>query len=154
MRGIEIEVPDQSDVVPSEILNQQKGKQKFNVDGITKSLLSLSSKYSPIFVLYRKPVSMIPSKEQTPYRLFSLFISSNLLQIIANHTNLKADREHVQVTKNQRQWYPTNQSEIGAFLGILLYMGYTAISRIRDFWNVNPKLAIYSIFLKSMSLTR
>ena len=130
MRGIEIEVPDQSDVVPSEILNQQKGKQKLSVDEITKSLPPLSSKYSPIFVPYRKPESILASKEQTPYSLFSLFISSNLLQIIANHTNLKADRERVQVTKHQRPWYPTNLSEIGAFLGILLYMGYTPMPRI------------------------
>ena len=97
---------------------------------------------------------MLASKEQTHYSLFSLFISFNLLQIIANHTNLKADRGRVQVTKHQRQWYPTNLSEIGAFLGILLYMGYTPMPRIRDFWNVNPKLAIRSIILKSMSRTR
>ena len=97
---------------------------------------------------------MLASKEQTPYNLFSFFISSNLLQIIANHTNLKADRERVQVTKHQRLWYPTNLSEIGTFLGTLLYMGYTPMPRIRDFWIVNPKLAIHSIILKSMSRTR
>ena len=57
MRGIEIEVPDQSDVVPSEILNQQKGKQKLSVDEITKSLPPLNT---PLFLCQiESPKSML-----------------------------------------------------------------------------------------------
>ncbi len=52
VREIEIEIPDQSDVVPPNIL---KGK-KHDVQKLIDDLPPLSSNYTPILISYRDPV--------------------------------------------------------------------------------------------------
>ena len=156
MRGNEVEVPDQSDVVPSSILKEQAKKNKPNVQSIIESMPQPSSKYAPMIVPFRSPQAeetLIMTK-QTPFSLFSLFFSFNLCETIAKNTNLKASKEYSRTTKYQRLWHDTVASEIGAFVGILLYMGYAQMPRITDYWNTNPQLAIHEMVIQAMGLKR
>ncbi len=102
MRGIEIEVPDQSDVIPARIIKEKKRDPQKIID----ELSSCSSKYALIRVPYRKPkvndLEMLQIKEQTPLSIFQLFISSSLLQIMSNNINIKTDLERVEESHRQR----------------------------------------------------
>ena len=77
-----------------------------------------------------------------------------MLQIIANNTNLKANLERIQDFKQQRSWHKITAAEIGAFLGILLYISYTFVPRTRDYWNIEPNRAVYSLIINCMSAAR
>lgn len=135
MRSIEIEIPDQSDVVPPGIL---KNKKK-NVDFLIKELPPCSTRYVPFLVPNRPPMphEKLRKKAQTPYSLFMLYVPFCLLEIIAKHTNVKANLERVQVSNQQRAWHDTTTAEIGAFIGVLLYMGIVHMPRTPDYWNVD-----------------
>jgi hypothetical protein len=131
MRDTEIEVFDQTDVIFAGIINEKKP----NVQKIIDDLSSLSFKYSSIRVPFRNLMLSpeLQSKGQTSFSIFQLFISSNLLQIIANHTNLKASLERIEGSRHQRLWHDIIGAEIEAFLSILLYMGYNVLPRMRDY---------------------
>ena len=152
MRDIEIEIPDQSDVIPSKIL---KGKQK-NVQLLINNLPPCSPKYVPLNVSMRAPSphEELRIKRQTPYSLFQLFLPFSLLQIFANHTNIKASLERVKVSKHQRPWHEITAAEIGAFIGILLYMGIAVMPRTRDYWSVDSNRAIHGLIINCLSRVR
>jgi hypothetical protein len=106
MRGIEIEVPDQSDALPSSVLKEQAKKNKPSVQNIIDSIPPPSSKYTPISVPLRSPQpgETLTLINQTPYSLFRLFISSDLCEIVAKNTNLKASKKHFSnSSKHQRR---------------------------------------------------
>jgi hypothetical protein len=158
MRGIEIEVPDQSDVLPPSVLKESVRKNRPSVQSIIDSIPPPSSNYSSIIVPFRTPeaeetLSLIP---QTPLSLFHLFFSFNIFETMAKNTNLKASKRNDlnNVKPRQRVWHDTSASEVGAFLGILLYMGYTLMPRIADYWNIDPKFAIHETVIQSMSIVR
>ncbi len=131
MRGTEIEVPDQTDVIPASIVKEKKPE----VQKIIDDLPLCSVRYSPIHVPFRNPMprDVLRLQLQTSLSIFQLFIFSALLQIIANHTNLKASLERVEETQHQRHWHDTTGPEIGAFIGILLYMGCNVLSRTTEY---------------------
>ena len=148
MRGIEIEVPDQSDVLPPSVLKEQAKKNKPSVQSIIDSIPPPSSRYSPVSVSFRPPQAdeMLRLRTQTPFSLFSLYFSSELLEIMAQNTNLKASKEYsTNNFKHRRVWHSTSAAEIGVFLGILLYMGYTLMPRTTDYWITDPKFAIHEL---------
>lgn len=91
---------------------------------------------------------------QTPISLFRLFFSFEMLEIIAENTNLKAKRENARNDTKRLTWHDTSSSEIEAFLGILLYMGYTLMPRVNDYWNTSPKFAVHEMVVQAMSLRR
>ncbi len=152
MRSTEIEIPDQSDVIPASIAKEKK----HDVQKIIDDLPSCSPKYSLIDVPFRnpKPSEMLQSQQQTPLSIFQLFISSTLLQIMTNHTNLKTSLKRVEETRHQRHWHDTTDPEIEAFIDILLYMRCTILSRIREYWNTNINHAMHDMIINFMSRTR
>ena len=77
-----------------------------------------------------------------------------MLEIIAKNTNLKAKKKYALNDIKRRQWHDTSSSEVGAFLGILLYMEYTLMPRLTDYWNTSPKFAIHDMAIQAMSLRR
>lgn len=149
---IEIEIPDQSDVVPSNIL---KGKKK-NVDSLIDKLPKCSPAYKPLKIPKRAPMphEELRGKHLSPYALFQLFVPSFVLQIISNHINLKAELERDKKDRRQRTWHATTASEIRAFIGVLLYMGVAFMPRVPDYWNVDPKRSIHGLILNSLSCKR
>ena len=156
MRGIEIEVPDQSDALPPSILKEQAKKNKPSVQSIIDSMPPPSSNYCPISIPFRKPQpdETLRLINQTPFSLFCLFFSFEMLEIIAKNTNLKVKKKYALNDIKRRQWHDTSSSEVGAFLGILLYMGYTLMPRLTDYWNTSPKFAIHDMVIQAMSLRR
>lgn len=126
------------------------------MQSLINELLPCSSNYVPLIISMRPlmPHETLQRKRQTPYSLFQLFIPFFLLQIIANHTNLKARLERVEESKRQRPWHETTASEIGAFIEVLLYMGVTVMPRVPDYWNTDPKRAIHGLILGSLSRIR
>ena len=139
-------------MVPSNIL---KGKKK-NVDSLIDKLPTCSPDYTPLIIPNRPPMphAELRRKRQTPYSLFQLFVPFFLLQIISDHTNLKARLERVEESKQQRSWHATTASEIGAFIGVLLYMGVAAMPRVPDYWNIDSKRPIHGLILGSLSRIR
>lgn len=115
-----------------------------------------STAYSPISVKFRGPMphESLRSKQQTPLSLFQLFISSTLLQIIAKHTNVKTDLERIQVSKHQRSWTSTGPAEIGAFIAILLYMGYARMPSVQYYWAVDSKNPVHLMIINCMGRVR
>jgi hypothetical protein len=106
MRGIEIEIPDQSDALPSSVLKEQVKRNKLSVQNIIDSILSSSSKYTSISISLRSPQSgeTLTLINQTSYSLFRLFISSDLCEIVAKNINLKASKKHFSNSfKHQRR---------------------------------------------------
>ena len=156
MRGIEIEVPDQSDTLPPSVLKEQSKRNKPSMKSIIDSIPPPSSSYSPISIPFRspQPYETLGLIKQTPYSLFSLFFSSDLLRIVAENTNLKANKKYSRDSKEQRRWHDTSAAEIGAFLGILLYMGLARMPRITDYWNTTSNFAIHEMITQAMSLKR
>lgn len=142
MRGIEIELPNQSDALPLSVLKEYSKRNKLSVKSIVDSLPPSSSKYTPISVPFRapQPYETLSLINQTPYSLFSLFVSLDLLKIIAKNTNFKASKEYSRTTKYQRRWHGTSASEIGAFMRVLLYMGYMRMPRGRDIGTSIPRV--------------
>jgi hypothetical protein len=135
MRGIEIEVPDQSDVLLFSIVKEQIKKNKSSVQSIIDSISSPSFTYFSIVVSFRSSQSneTLIMINQTPYSLFSLFFSFDLCEIVIKNINLKANKKYFRNSKEQRHWHDTCASEIEAFLEILLYMRLALMSRIIDY---------------------
>lgn len=109
-----------------------------------------------MFIPYRDPMpaEKLRLKLQTPSLLFHMFFSSFLLQTMSKHTNLKASLERAEAFGHIRKWTDTTSAEIGAFIGILLYMGISSMPRITDYWNLDPKRAIHALIINCMSCTR
>ena len=68
-----------------------------------------------------------------------------MLEIIAKNTNLKAKKKYAVNDIKRRQWHDTSSSEVEAFLGILLYMGYTLMPHFTDYWNTSVRDKMSSI---------
>jgi hypothetical protein len=102
MRGVEIEVPDQSDVISARIIKEKKRDPQKIID----ELSPCSSKYCSIRVPFRKPnvndLERLQIKEQTSLSIFQLFIFSSILQIMSNNINIKAGLERVEESHRQR----------------------------------------------------
>jgi hypothetical protein len=100
MRDTEIEISNQTDVISVAI----KKEKKFNVQKIINELLSSSFKYSFIRISFRKSQlsEKLRLKQQTSLFLFHLFIFFILLQIIANHINIKADLKRVEEFRKKK----------------------------------------------------
>lgn len=152
MRGIEIEVPDQSDVIPAKIAKEKKP----SVQKIIDDLPPCSEKYVPMNISFRppRPHHVLREKTHTPFSLFSLFFSSSLLQMIAEHTNIQADLKRSQADDPQGPWSPARGAEIGAFFGILLYMGYARMPRVEDYWATNLTYAFHHMIISCMGRIR
>jgi hypothetical protein len=99
-REIEIEISNQSDVILSNILQEKKR----DVQKLIDDLPAISSNYIFVSVSQRDAISheRLQLKQQTPFSLFSLFICSNLLEIMIKHINIKIDLKRVEVLRYSR----------------------------------------------------
>lgn len=67
-----------------------------------------------------------------PYALFTLFFSEDIFHKMSSSTNAYAS--YHQVKEAGRTWTNTNELEIRAFIGALIYMGIKRSRRIDRFW--------------------
>lgn len=73
----------------------------------------------------------------TPYFLFSLFLTNDVLDDIAFQTNLYAEQEF---QKSSKKYTPTSTDEVKLFLGINLLMGIKVLPSYRDYWSTDNDL--------------
>jgi hypothetical protein len=94
MRDTEIEISDQTDVISASIAKEKKP----DVQKIIDDLSFCSTKYSFIHVLFRNLMlsDVLRLQSHTSFFIFQLFIFSALLQIIANHINLKISLKRIE----------------------------------------------------------
>jgi len=87
----------------------------------------------------RPPQLHLPSSLDidSPYALFTLFISEDTIQYISQSTNEYAQRKQASDTSESspgRYWKDTTVVDIKIFLGILIYMGIHRSPRIESYW--------------------
>ena len=93
MRLNEYEISSVSDTASSAVQKIEKTKKKSSINTILALIKSLSSAYVLISYNDRKPsVNLsLNLNISTFYDFFSLFLSSKMLIIILNHTNIKEE---------------------------------------------------------------
>ena len=72
----------------------------------------------------------------TPYRVFSLFFTDEILHKLAEYTNEYAAEYASKEDKPfARKWYPTSSQELRAYIATYIYMGIHSQSQVPDYWN-------------------
>ena len=70
----------------------------------------------------------------TPYSVFSLFFSDDLLQKIVEHTNEYAENHCTNTNKpHARKWYSTSLKELRAYIATCIYMGVHSESSVPEY---------------------
>ena len=112
---------------------------KCKIDEIAKELPLLESiDYLPLEAAPRKPVLILPESLDidSPYALFSLFISDDMFETISKNTNAYA-RIKQAGEMGGWAWKNTCAQEIKVFFGILIYMGVHQSPRTEHYWQQN-----------------
>ncbi|PKY46392.1 hypothetical protein RhiirA4_320236, partial [Rhizophagus irregularis] len=65
------------------------------------------------------------------YLIFSLFFTSDILNIIISNTNKYAISK---LSEEKRLWQNLTLLELRIFIAILIYMGIFKLSSIKDYW--------------------
>ena len=71
----------------------------------------------------------------TPYRVFSLFFTDEILHKLAQYTNEYAEHASEESGSSERKWYPTSLQELRAYIATYVYMGVHSQSKVTDYWN-------------------
>lgn len=74
-----------------------------------------------------------------PEQFYSLLVSDDLFEIIANQTNLFAtqtimERDH-KPSSRSHNWTPTHKEEIKKVFGLILFMGLVKLPHLSDYWS-------------------
>lgn len=95
--------------------------------------------------------ALLPSEINiTPYALFSLFFTVDILNTIIYNTNLYADEKGAGAG---RSWNTFELSDFKIWLGIVIYSGVFKLPSIRDYWKSSDKYPSHKI-TDYMSLTK
>ncbi len=88
--------------------------------------------------------------------LWSLFFFSKMLQMIAKHTNLHANRSRRRRKPGpDSRWFPdTTELELKAYFGIRIYMGLHKEPQVPDYWNTHLNKPLHPLIRKAMALNR
>ena len=77
----------------------------------------------------------------TPFDAFSLFMDYEAIKMIADNTNIYAQRALEHLRREDRlpaylqNWIPVEETEIMCLIGICLYMGIVQLPHIKDYWS-------------------
>jgi hypothetical protein len=70
-----------------------------------------------------------------PFEILSLFLTPSLLEDMTAHGNAyAAAKTSEQQLEGVRKWEEVSASELGVWLGIVLYMGVHSSPAVRDYW--------------------
>lgn len=78
--------------------------------------------------------------DKQPYDNFKLFLTNEIIEYMVYHTNLYAEQvlnDKPKTNEIEKEWIPTNNHEIEAFLGIILWMGLMKLPRLKAYWSTN-----------------
>ena len=93
---------------------------------------------------------------RTPYDIFSLFFTEEILQKLINYINQYAeslDTDHIDKSY-ARTWFPIIVKELRAYIATFIYMSLHLETCIEDFWNTMPTKAIHLSVSLHISLKR
>ncbi len=128
-REIEIEIPDQSDVIPSNIL---KGN-KHDVQKLIDDLPPISSNYTPISMPFQ-PHEKLRSKPQLRSHYFRYSSPRLSFKPWPNTPILRPIWRNQKPPVFQDPWHDSTSTEIGAFVWNSLYMGLFFMPRVKDYF--------------------
>jgi hypothetical protein len=136
---------------PEWVKNFRRAKRRVDKYSILDSNIShLRNNPFPdkISIPKRQSIVNLPStvSADSPESIFDLFLSPDLLKLIAQHTNLYANAERLlqaqethlegRTLPNARSWQDVTLEEVGAFFGALLLMGcHPRSGPIENYWN-------------------
>lgn len=94
----------------------------------------------------------------SPIEFYSLFLDSEILNLMVDQTNLYATQvlmsgQDISQYSRSRAWEPTSVQEMKKFVGILGYMGLMNLPSIRHYWSTK-KLYRVSVLSEVMSRNR
>ena len=102
-----------------------------------------------------KPTPTGPENAVTPYDVFRLFVTDELIDLIVTETNRFAEQciQATHVTRRSRltMWTPTNADEMRKFLGLLIVMGLVRKPRMELYWS---KKSMYDYPFVYQNMTR
>lgn len=116
--------------------------QKRKLDEIIAELPTkeeLSQRLQPLLPISQPPRLQLPNSLdlESPYAIFTLFISEEIFEFISQSTNQYAQQKIVEDSTTGRSWKETTAAEIKVFFGILIYMGVHKSPRIDSYWCQN-----------------
>ncbi len=89
--------------------------------------------------------------------LWGLYFSSEILQIIAKHTNIYANQSHrwgKERDPEARSFPDTDELELKAYFGIRIYMGLHREPPVPDYWNMKLNKPLHPLIRAAMALNR
>jgi hypothetical protein len=69
-----------------------------------------------------------------PFAIFKLFFTDEIIDKLAEWTNKYAELYPAEEAELARPWKPTYWQELYAYFGVLIHMGITIESSIKDYW--------------------
>lgn len=75
-----------------------------------------------------------------PYDIFKIFITDEIVEYMAEQTNLYAEQVLKSKPKskgNEKSWVSTNTREMEKFLGIIMWMGLMKLPTLKSYWSKN-----------------
>ena len=73
-----------------------------------------------------------------PFEILCLFLTPSLLEDMAAHSNAyAAAKASERQMESGKKWMEVSASELGVWLGIVLYMGVHSSPAVRDYWRHN-----------------
>ena len=102
------------------------------------------NKFAHQYPLYNEPHLNLPYEYSildsiTPYDIFKLFFSNEILRTIVNNTNKYGKQ------KKEDSWMDIDFYEFLTWLGIIIYSGIYKTPSFKDFWNKDERMPIHFI---------
>ena len=100
MRVNEEEVQGVSNTLPPVVKSQLKRKRP--ITEVLNDVSACSSEYKPLSIPSRSSKPHISATINTPEAFFELFVTFTHFQLIANHTNINAERKRATETDEEK----------------------------------------------------
>ena len=86
--------------------------------------------------------------------IFKLFFTDKTIDKLARWTNKYAELYPAEEAKHIQLWKPIDRQELYAYLGVLIYMGITIESSIKDYWGDLELAGVGHVVKNYISLIR
>jgi hypothetical protein len=127
---------------------EQKGPASDEVvENNTWSNVYTAQQPSPFRAHHR--AAAVPIDCTTPLDFFRLFCPQSFITLVSECTNAYAEQQHEADKENElpqaaaakpsAAWVPTDEEEVAALFGCLLYMGIVCMDATRDYWSCDTR---------------
>lgn len=91
------------------------------------------------------PQALRLNSELSPFTLFTLFFSDDVLMDLAKNTNAYALSNGADAGERAHEWVETTADELRVFLGSIVYMGVFKHNDISEYWSTSPEYPRHNI---------